>query len=109
MRRRRVVAMARPCRRVKSECSMTRTRCTPSPKIDSSVASTSAGTAARLPMRALFAHAEACEDPPQEVLRRELSGDLAQTLLRIAELLRHELALAPLRQLAGLLHMPARP
>src|SRR5580698_4180438 len=57
----------------------------------------------------LFADAEAGEDPPQEVLARELARHFRERLLRGAQLLGHELTGARLAQLpCGLLGVRPR-
>src|SRR4029077_1934741 len=47
----------------------------------------------------LFSDAEPGEDASEQILARELPGDLVQRLLPAAQLLGHELTGAPLRQL----------
>src|SRR5262245_46927953 len=39
-----------------------------------------------------FAYTEGCEDPAEQLLTRHSPGDLAERLVRVAQLLRHELA-----------------
>jgi hypothetical protein len=48
----------------------------------------------------LFTDAEAGENPPQQIISGEFTGDLAQSLLRPAKLLGDELAGAALLELA---------
>src|SRR5690606_460432 len=45
--------------------------------------------------------AEAAEDPPQQVLARELAGDFTQRLLGFAQLFGDQLARAPFREQSG--------
>src|SRR5579862_9384197 len=68
-----------------------------------------AGTV-REPSGILFPHAEAREDPPEKILRRELARDLCERALRRAQLLGNELSGPPLGELVrGRIHVSACP